>query len=177
MRWVVGVGAADSVQGLVACPEGVPLLSRSHCNVQSESRLIVVEPLLPKEIWTSSPLKSGDCDGSGKAGQLRRRTGAVSVGVRGATRWLRLRRPRGARAPIWVSVSIADRESPERRALGVFRAFRCGHRCAGRAAVRARGALSAAARRYGEPACFRPSGVVDLDTGCSVAGPRRADVD
>ena len=61
--------------------------------------------------------------------------------------------------------------------LGSFRAVRCGHRCAGRAAVRARGALSAAARRYGEPACFRPSGVVDLDTGCSVAGPRRADVD
>ena len=26
MRWVVGVGAAGSVQGLVACPEGVPLL-------------------------------------------------------------------------------------------------------------------------------------------------------
>ena len=24
MRWVVGVGAADSVEGLVACPEGVP---------------------------------------------------------------------------------------------------------------------------------------------------------
>ena len=29
--------------------------------------------------------------------------------------------------------------------------------------------LSATARGYGEPARFRPGGVVDLDTGCSVA--------
>jgi len=36
---------------------------------------------------------------------------------------------------------------------------------------------SATVRRYGEPARFRPGGVVALDTGCSMAGPRRADVD
>ena len=37
--------------------------------------------------------------------------------------------------------------------------------------------LSATVRRYGEPARFRPSGVVDPATGCSLAGPRPADVD
>jgi hypothetical protein len=37
--------------------------------------------------------------------------------------------------------------------------------------------LSATVRRYGEPVRFRPGGVVDPDTGCSLAGPGRADVD
>jgi hypothetical protein len=37
--------------------------------------------------------------------------------------------------------------------------------------------LSATVRCHGEPAHFRPPGVVDPDTGCSIAGPRRADLD
>ena len=32
MRWVVGVGAADSVEGLVACPEGFPLLTQASAH-------------------------------------------------------------------------------------------------------------------------------------------------
>jgi hypothetical protein len=37
--------------------------------------------------------------------------------------------------------------------------------------------LSATVRGYGELAHFRPGGVGDPDTGCSIAGPRGADVD
>jgi hypothetical protein len=37
--------------------------------------------------------------------------------------------------------------------------------------------LSATVRSYGELAHFCPRGVVDSDTGCSIAGPRGADVD
>jgi hypothetical protein len=37
--------------------------------------------------------------------------------------------------------------------------------------------LSATVRGYGEPARFRPGGVVDPDTGCCLAGPRGAGLD
>jgi hypothetical protein len=37
--------------------------------------------------------------------------------------------------------------------------------------------LSATVRGYGEPARFRPGGVVDPDTGCCLADPRGADLD
>jgi hypothetical protein len=37
--------------------------------------------------------------------------------------------------------------------------------------------LSATVRCHGEPAHFRPGGVVDADTGCVLIAPRRADID